>query len=135
MNTLRTAAGLAVAPLVPGVALAAALMLANEREFALALLGASIFFGYPIALLLGLPIHLVLLRARLTAWYAYLLAGALLGIFLFVSFPLLLQFLMMLDGVGGGYVTFSPDALPAMIVCAVVGAMVFWYIVRPDRDA
>ncbi len=130
----RTIAGFVIAPVVPGALIAAAMLALGEREDAQSVVMTNLIFGYPIAFLFGLPIHALLLRNRWTSWPAYAASGAALGAFLYVTLPLLIEALMLMQGVdAGGHVTFSPSVLPVAIACAAAAAISFWLIVRPDR--
>jgi len=129
----RTIAGFAIAPIVPGALIAAALLAMNDRETAEVVILANIYFGYPIALVIGAPIHLALMRARLTHWFAYACAGAALGAVLYLVVPKVFDLLLQAQGVTGGETMFTPSVLPVGVICAAVATSVFWLIVRPDQ--
>ena len=127
-------AGFGIAPIVPGVAISAAMLALSQSEDAQAVLLANLIFGYPMAFLLGVPSHFLLLRNGWTAWWAYGLAGAVLGVIVYAGMPLLLETIMRLQGLdASGHVTFSLELLPVAMLCASVAAVAFWLIVRPDR--
>ena len=133
-ESLRTVAGFLIAPFVPGVVIAAAMLALSRNEDAQAVLLGNLVFGYPIAFLLGVPSHLLLRRNGWTAWWTYCLAGALLGAVVYAETPLLLETTMRLQGLdASGHVTFSRELLPVAVLCAGVAAVSFWLIVRPDR--
>ncbi len=135
LSLARIVAGFAIAPAVPGALLAGALLAADERSNAQELFLVSINFAYPIALLIGVPLFALLQRQGWTGLIAYALTGAALGAFLYVAMPMLLETLMMIvEGVdAAGHITFSLSVLPVAIGCAVVAAIAFWLIARPDR--
>lgn len=130
----RTIAGFVIAPLVPGVLIAGLMLALSEREDALSMLKASVIFAYPIAFLLGVPSHAVLLRYGWTSWPAYVAAGALLGALVYVAAPALIEAAMLLQGVdAGGHVMFSAMLFPVAAACGAIAAASFWPIARPDR--
>ncbi len=130
----RTIAGFVSAPLVPGALIVALLLGFEEREEAQAVMLATLYFGYPTAVLLGVPAHVVMAHYHLRTLLAYAGAGALIGALLYVALPTMIEILMQMQGVdSGGHVTFSFSVLPAAMICASVAATSFWLIVRPDR--
>lgn len=132
MSVARTVVGFAIAPVVPGALLAAALLAHNEKEAASVFL-AGLYLGYPIALLLGLPAHLVLQRNGLTSWLSYVISGALLGAALYFIIPPAIDLLLQAQGVEGGHTVFTLTVLPAAACVAATAALAFWLIARPDR--
>lgn len=133
-NFLRTIAGFVIAPIVPGALIAAVLLALSDSEMAEFVILANVYFGYPVALLIGAPIHFALLRGRLTHRLAYAGAGAAIGAFLYFAVPALIDGLMALQGVGGGQTMFTANVLPLGMVCGAVATSVFWLIVRPDQQ-
>jgi len=136
MSVTRTIAGVVAAPLVPTAIVIVVLLLAYDAYLenipGLLLIGAII--GYPCTLLFGLPTHFLLMRQGWTRWWAYAIAGALIGAVYYVIVPMVLTGLTRLDGVEGGYAALSDGALPiAMTLCAIAG-VVFWAVARPDRS-
>ena len=136
MSVTRTIAGVVAAPLVPTAIVIVVLLLAYDAYLenipGLLLIGAII--GYPCTLLFGLPTHFLLMRQGWTRWWAYAVAGALIGAIYYSVVPTLLTALTDRNGVNGGYVVLSDGVLPvAMALCAIAG-VVFWAVVRPDRS-
>ena len=130
----RTIAGLAVAPIVPGALIAGAMFVLAQGEDAVSVLQANVLFGYPVAFLLGVPGHVLLMRSGWTAWTAYAAAGALLGAAVYAGAPAVIETIMRLQGVdASGHLTFSATLLPVAMICATLAAVSFWLIVRPDR--
>ena len=129
----RTVAGFMVAPMMPALVLAGVVIATGGDSQTLGYAAFAGYISYPFALLVGLPSFLLMRRKRWDGLRAYALAGLALG----------LGFLVVFAGLAG----FEGDAadpawlnllanlafmLPFVLACAVVSAVVFWLIVRPD---
>lgn len=140
----RTVLGFIVAPVSPGllaVILAAPFRIGavgvgvRELSEAAWIIGLSAVLGYPVAVVFGAPLY-VFLRAR--GWnglFAYIAAGALLGLVIYVIYVLLAEYSS--NGLWGLATKFSSTALvqvPLVMICGAVATLVFWLITRPDRN-
>lgn len=83
----------------------------------------AMLFGYPMALVMGLPLFLLFRYIRMNSIVGYMLAGLVLG----VALDLFINPRM---PPGGGF--FSHQA-PLVVTSAVVATCAFWLLVRPDR--
>jgi hypothetical protein len=96
-----------------------------------AMYGAGI--GWPAMLLFGLPAHAFLYRRRSHKIGGYLLSGALLGILATVVITLLQ--ILSTTNLMGFDLLYSGGVLGViLLLCAITGAGIFWWIRRPDRD-
>lgn len=133
MATFRMAAGFLVAPVVPGLIIAASVELLGSRDPLSAwYVELSAALGYPTALVLGIPAYWLTKRYTLTSLAAYAAIGALLGIAAYfgVFLPGLLVAPTNPDvwHAMGGSLAF----MPAACLSGVVAATAFWLIARPD---
>ncbi len=81
------------------------------------------------AFVLGWPVHLLLLRLRQGHLLIYITLGAVMAVAgFFVMAPIIL------GPVWGNTSDMSLDTTAIIGVAGVAGALVFWYIRRPDRD-
>lgn len=126
---LRLVAGFAVAPIMPALVLAAGLLAVGDEHARETLQYApyAAFASYPIALVFGVPMFLVLRWRRWQGWRTYLLAGLALGVLLFV-----LSLVLSEDGAEGlpGHLRVM---LPFLVASTVAASLAFWLIARPDR--
>ncbi len=122
-----------VAPIAPGLVLATIFLAYGKILDAEDALRANVVLGYPVAIALGLPIYLLFVRQRWTAWPFYLAAGATIGVVFYWVMPMFIDAAMRLDGIDGGHMVFSATVLPVAMACAAFAAIVFWLIARPDR--
>ena len=102
----RTIAGFAIAPIAPGLVLAGLFLICGHNLDAEDAMRASAVLGYPIAIVLGLPIHLLFIRRRLTGWLFYLAAGAAIGAVVYLAMPMFVDAAMRWQGVDGGHMVF-----------------------------
>lgn len=126
---LRLAAGFAVAPIMPALVLAIGLLVEGSEHSRETLQYApyAAFASYPIALVFGVPMFVVMRRRQWDGWRAYLIAGLALG-------PLLFALSLVLSEEGAeGLAGQLRVMLPFLIASAVSAALVFWFIARPDR--
>jgi hypothetical protein len=152
----RIAAGFVVGPISPGLAIAAALVAPSVfpdplRAFMNAALIArtTVFFsaalGYPLAICLGIPVFVTLGRFQRRDYWAYLVAGAIIGAFSYglvwwgawdfaigVALRSDVNIWPVTPSVPGGTLV-SAVWIPAGMVCGAIGASAFWVIARPDR--
>ena len=76
----RVLGGLVIAPPAAGAIIGLALGLVGLTPAILFAPVIGALFGWPAAIVLGIPAYLLLRRWRLTSWYAYTLAGLLTGL-------------------------------------------------------
>lgn len=142
---IRGGIGFLVAPISPGL-LAVAISLifraasssigAREVSEAAWLIGLSAVLGYPTAIILGVPAYLVLKWRRWNGPLVYVMAGALLGVMVYLVFGLLPHFNSGGFGALKERLYFTADThLPAGVLCGALAAFVFWLVARPDRSA
>ena len=114
---------------MPALVLAAGLLVSGDERARETLQYApyAAFASYPIALVFGVPMFLVMRWRRWQGWRAYLLAGAALGLLLFV-----LSLAVSEDGAEGlaGHLRIM---LPFLVASAIAASLVFWLVARPDR--
>lgn len=123
---LRAIAGFAVAPLVPALLLAIVLLASGDARSMQTLQYTPYvaFIAYPLALVFGVPAFLVMRRRGWNGWRAYLAAGALLG---------LIVFLLSLLSWEGDLSDHVLATLPFALGGAMLSALVLWAIARPDH--
>lgn len=136
-TTGSTISGLVLAPLLGGALAAAVLALAaaimNPSSGALIILHVSIMvgfiagavFGVPAALLVGLPMHLIMMRTGIVGRRYYATMGGVIAVLLCVTLsgPAMLTSR-----------TLSATLVAAFALGGTVGGIVFWSIRRPDRE-
>jgi hypothetical protein len=140
---LRTIGGFLVAPISPGL-LAVILVVPfrvgtdvfGPRELAEAawIIKLSGILGYPIAIVLGVPLYVFFRSRGWNGLLIYITAGALLGLIIYVIYVLLAEYSS--NGLSGLAEKFSNTALvyiPLGMICGAVAALSFWLIARPDR--
>lgn len=130
---IRTTLGFLVAPLLPGVLFGALDSFAPSPVGLLWYLKFSGMAGYPAALLLGLPIHLLYRRYRLVSLVAYAGTGAVLGAIVYVG--ALLPGVAFSDSSAVDALRATIRLLPLDALCGAMSAGVFWLIARPDRGS
>ncbi len=129
----RTALGLILAPIVGGVIVIAMLDVGelvrspgHSAGFLVTMAEISAFLGVPPALVIGWPLHLLLLRTRMTHLPVYLGLGVVLGIVA----------LLVMSAFTGGPSRFLDETELLLLVAGAgaIGALLFWLIRRPDKD-
>lgn len=129
----RVIAGFLIAPLVPGLIASSGALFSDGFNAAALYLVIAILFGYPVTLAVGVPLYFLLAERKWTSLSCYALASPILGLVCYViSFvpPLL-------DGqtVSELTPTVSPGLAFLSAIAALIGAILFWLIARPDRAA
>ena len=132
---LRPLLGFIVAPIMPGVVIGGVLMLLGGHLNGGGGLAVKVaaHFGYPAALIGGVPLYLLLRWRGFNGWLAYLSAGALLGSLLFLKEFVLFNgasFAAALNNI----IENAPLLLLA-IVCSMFAAWCFWMMAQPDLAA
>jgi hypothetical protein len=140
---LRTILGFLLAPISPGL-LAVILVtpfrsgagVFGLRELAEAawIIKLSGALGYPIALVLGVPLYIFFRSRGWNGLLTYIAAGALLGLIIYLIYVLLAEYSS--NGLWGLAEKFSNTAkvyIPLGMICGALAALFFWLIVRPDR--
>lgn len=141
---LRTILGFLVAPVSPGllaVILAAPFRAGTSgfgpRELAEAawIIGLSAVLGYPIAIVLGVPLYVFFQSRGWRGLLVYIIAGALLGLVIYLIYVLLAEYSS--NGLWELAAKFSNTAqvqIPLVMICGAMAALFFWLIARPDRS-
>jgi hypothetical protein len=141
---LRTVLGFLIAPISPGllaVILAApfragtAVFDARELAEAPWIIKLSGLLGYPIAIVIGVPLYVFFRSRGWNGLLIYVAAGALLGLVVYVIYVLLAEYSA--KGLSGLTAKFSNTAqvqIPLVMICGAVAALFFWLIARPDRS-
>lgn len=141
---LRTTVGFLVAPISPGllaVILAAPFRAGtavfDPRELAEAawILKLSGAIGYPIAVVLGVPLYVFFRSRGWNGLLIYITAGSLLGLIVYLMYVLLAEYTS--NGLWGLSEKFSNTAqiyIPLAMICGAAAALFFWLIARPDRS-
>lgn len=128
---LRTLLGFIIAPIALGLVIAVFSGLASgSPSFGFVIISALL--GYPIAIVVGVPMYLFLRWRGWNGCWTYIAAGALQGGILY--------FLLILDPRYEGLerrisiaLQFAP-LLMLFIPCSMMATLCFWLIVRPDRS-
>jgi len=131
---LRLILGFLIAPIMPGVVIGGVAELfsgpvTGSGALALTL---SAYFGYPVALLGGVPLYLLLRWRGFNGWLAYVGGGALLGGLPFLKGSVLLREAGL--AATPGKIIENVPFLLLSIVCSMFAAWCFWMIARPDRS-
>ena len=127
----RTAAAFVVAPILPGALVGAYDAINGDWWSVLWYLEFSAALGYPVAVVLGIPLHLLLTWKKLTAYPIYAGSGALLGVVAYLA--------TVLPGIlfGGAQLSQVVIATGALLssgaIFGTIAASAFWLIARPDR--
>ncbi len=133
---LRTILGFLVAPVSPGlliVILAAVFGFGKSGE-GIWIIKLSGMLGYPIAIVLGVPLYIFFRTRSWNGLLIYIMAGALLGVMIYLIYIPLGGYSS--NGLSGLFERFSNTALvsiPLGMICGAVAALSFWLIARPDR--
>ena len=140
---VRAAVGFLIAPLVPGMLLGIVSVWTVGIWWTL---GIAAMAGYPVALVLGVPIYLLFQRRGVTDLFAYSLAGLAMGLVVYLAAVLPAAIFGGLDaarlpqGILGGLgrdwvyeIGVTLPIAPLSAMCGAIAAMVFWCISRPDK--
>lgn len=123
---IRLAVAALISPIVAASAVAAIFIgdapySENALDSIRSVASLALIVGYPAMLMLGLPAHTVLLKTGLRSGFAYVAAGAILGLVLALTLA----------------TVFHPEIGEAtghiVLACALTAGL-FWLIRRPDRD-
>ena len=127
---LRTVLAFLIVPIAAMVVLTIALMKVGPggEQPAAVVIVFSFHLGYPVAFVLGVPTYAVLLWRGWDGWAAYLAAGAVLSIAAFC-------WDIASRGADSPELTQNILLLSLFIASGMIGALIFWLIVRPDRAA
>lgn len=90
--------------------------------------------GYPIAIVLGVPLYIFFRSRSWNGLLIYITAGALLGVIIYLIYILLGGYSS--NGLSGLFERFLNTAqvyIPLGMICGAVAALSFWLIARPDR--
>jgi len=140
---LRTIVGFLVASISPGllaVILAAPFRAGTNffgsKELAEAawIIKLSAALGYPVAIVLGVPLYVFFRSRGWNGLLIYIAAGAVLGLIIYTIYVLLPEYSS--NGLSGLAEKLSNTALvyiPLGMICGAVAALTFWLIARPDR--
>jgi hypothetical protein len=145
----RTIVGFLVAPVAPGVladVLAAISAgpeavsqhgLSGALSGALWIVGLSAALGYPVAIVLGVPLFVVFRWRRWNGLLVYVLTGAFLGL---VVYSVYFAVVLLDDDTAYGLRNLAqklshtaPQLIPAGMISGAVAVVSFWLIARPDR--
>jgi hypothetical protein len=128
--------GFIVAPVVPGILVAMYAAGLGSPGLGKAYIWLSGFLGYPTALIFGVPLHVMLRRARWASITVYSLAGAGLGIVPFAFFFVPPAWDCAWGaGADSHACLVLPNLarlLPYSIVAGGVAGAAFWLVARPD---
>jgi hypothetical protein len=97
-------------------------------------IGLSAALGYPIAIVFGIPLYVFLKWRGWTGLLLYMVAGALLGLTIYLIWVLLAEYSS--SGLSSLATKFSNTALvqiPLAMFCGAVATLFFWFIARPDQ--
>jgi hypothetical protein len=143
----RTVLGFVIAPIAPGMLVVVLTMLRagsdalSARGFSGSawIIGLSAVLGYPIAIVLGLPLHVFFRWRGWNALPIYLLSGAFLGL---VVYSVYFASVLLNDDSASGLRALAqqlshtaPQLIPAGMLSGAVAAASFWLIARPDRTS
>jgi hypothetical protein len=141
---VRTVVAFLIAPVVPGLLAGAyGLVLRWQSGSGIDPNGVGFpvmiaaFFGYPVALLLGVPTHLSFQRLGWVSFLAYSLAGGGLGVLLFGFFFVPPALACALGAPADSHEclvlgTYASN-LDVMVLSSAIAGGAFWFIARPDR--
>ena len=132
---LRLLTGFLLAPIVPGLLFLILSLFGNPGEGVWAL-KLSAMVGYPAMLVLGVPIHLLLVRRHRTGGWTYVLAGIVTGTV--VAAVLFGRVVMQNFSITPDPTRSLGPSAAIFVLAALLGALaawVFWLIARPSRKA
>ena len=134
---LRVILGFLVAPISPGlliVILGVVFGFGKSGE-GMWLIKLSGMLGYPIAMVLGVPLYIFFRSRGWNGLLIYIAAGALLGLIIYLMYIPLGGYSS--SGLSGLSERFSNTArvyIPLGMICGALAALLFWLIARPDRS-
>jgi hypothetical protein len=131
---LRTILALLVAPVVPGLAFVALRIMTGEVSGEGEILSIALFsvlVGYPIAIILGIPLYYVLSWRGWNGLSAYVIAGGLVGGISIL--PVMSYYFDGWHGFGQSVVDLINKDRLWGIAIGVTSALSFWVIARPDK--
>lgn len=131
---LRTLAGFIVAPISPALLLAIGSVFFGKFGEGLWGIGFAALVGYPVAIVLGVPIYFFLRWRGWVGFWVYVAAGVLLGALIYLAY---IPPVTHLDGVlriDAGKLKTAPWWLLLGMICGIVATVCFWLIARPDRS-
>jgi hypothetical protein len=129
-SRIRIPIALLIAPLIPGILFAIPDLLKGD-PMAGWYIRFSATAGYPVTLVLGVPIYFWSMRKDWTKLPNYLLIGLCLGVAGYFS-AFLPGLIMGAPGIGYAMAT-TLLYLPVAAACGVVASVSFWLIARPDQ--
>ena len=127
LGRARAALGFVLAPIVPGLFFALPHLWAGD-QLTRTRLGFSAAVGYPILLILGVPLYFLFGRRGWTGLPLYAAVGAVFGLVAYFV------------AAGSGLLTHTfgmlalLSYLPIGVLSGVLALTVFWLIARPDRN-
>lgn len=133
MKILRTLIGFALAIAVPAALVA---ILGNPLDGAFVAI-----FAFPAVLLLGLPAHLILWKKRWYSWPAYIAAGFIVGSLSEILYRAYINCVSTGKDCASDVLESTMDLaqapLPILLVAylGAIGALAFWFAVRPDTHS
>lgn len=131
-RSLRTVAGFLIAPLVPSLIAAVGALFTDGPSAAALFFVVGVLFGYPVALMVGVPLHLIFAIRNWTGLSAYVIAGLLLGLLSYGS-SFLAAIVFGGETIAELRYTFSPGLALIAAIAGLLAAVSFWLIARPDR--
>ncbi|MEZ0223618.1 MAG: hypothetical protein ACAH83_03625 [Alphaproteobacteria bacterium] len=134
ISPFRLVLGFLIGPITPGILVTfIALAIGHFRydDIDLKILGLAALLGYPVALLVGLPVYIFIFRRfNYHRFWAYAVAGALLGA---------IDYLVYLGAelAGGNFSTLGTafNILPLGMVSGLIAGITFWLLVVPEWDS
>jgi hypothetical protein len=127
----RAIIGFIVAPVIPGVLVALPDLLRGD-PMARWYIEFSATAGYPVMLILGVPMYFLSKRWGWTGLPVYVAIGSILGAASYLS-AFVPGLVMGAPGVGYAMTT-TFIYLPISVICGVIAMISFWLIARPDRS-
>ena len=132
-QSLRTVVGFVLAPLAPGALISMPALFDFQYWVVGFYLQLSALLGYPVAVVFGIPLALMMHRRHWTGIWSFACAGALLGGVAYL-FP------HVWASISGGWTVYESmhatiaSLLPPGMSCGILASITFWLITRPDRQ-
>jgi len=125
-NLSRLVVGFVLAPIAPGILFALLSILLGERELAAWYIQLAALIGYPLAIVIGVPAHLLFRHRGWRGGFAYFGVGLAMGICGYFL-PFVPGYLS--GGSGASYaIATTLLFLPVSMGCGGLAAVVFWLI-------